>query len=41
LAKVLQARFESKGWGHPIITKIVTLIEERCATTSNRFSLAE
>jgi serine/threonine-protein kinase HipA len=41
LAKVLQARFESKGWGHPIISKIVTLIEERCATTSNRFSLAE
>jgi len=41
LAKGLQARFESKGWGHPIIAKIVTLIEERCATTANRFSLAE
>ena len=41
LAKVLQAQFEAKGWGHPIITKIVTLIEERCAITSNRFSMAK
>jgi serine/threonine-protein kinase HipA len=41
LAKGLQAQFEAKGWGHPIISKIVTLIEERCATTANRFSLAE
>jgi serine/threonine-protein kinase HipA len=41
LAKKLQAQFESKGWGHPIIAKIVTLIEERCAITSKRFSLAE
>jgi serine/threonine-protein kinase HipA len=41
LAKVLQVQFEAKGWGHPIIAKIVTLIEERCAITSNRFSMAE
>ena len=41
LAKELQAQFESKGWSHPIIAKIVTLIEERCAITSNRFSMAE
>lgn len=41
LAKELQAQFESKGRGHPIIAKIVTLIEERCAITTKRFSLAE
>lgn len=41
LAKVLQVQFEAKGWGHPIIIKIVALIEERCAITSNRFSMAE
>jgi serine/threonine-protein kinase HipA len=37
----LQAQFEAKSWGHPIIAKIVLLIAERCATTVNRFSLAE
>lgn len=41
LAKGLQAQFEAKGWAHPIITKIVALIEDRCTTTANRFSLAE
>ncbi|QWD67102.1 type II toxin-antitoxin system HipA family toxin [Polynucleobacter sp. MWH-Aus1W21] len=41
LAKELQVQFEAKGWGHPILAQIVSLIEERCATTANRFSLAE
>lgn len=41
LAKILQAQFEAKGWGHPILNQIVSLIEEHCATTVNRFSLAE
>jgi serine/threonine-protein kinase HipA len=41
LAIGLQTQFEAKGWGHPIIAQICSLIEERCATTSNRFSLAE
>jgi len=41
LAKELQAQFEAKGWRHPIIAKIVALIEERCVTTANRFSLTE
>jgi len=41
LAKGLQAQFEAKSWGHPIIAQIVLLIEERCETTVNRFSLAE
>lgn len=41
LAKGLQARFEAKGWGHPILAQIVSLIEERCKTTANRFSMAE
>jgi serine/threonine-protein kinase HipA len=41
LAKGLQAQFEAKGWGHPILAQIVSLIEERCTTTANRFSMAE
>ena len=41
LASGLQTQFEAKGWGHPIITEICSLIEERCATTASRFSLAE
>lgn len=41
LAKELQAKFEAKGWSHPIIVKIVSLIDERCATTTNRFSMVE
>jgi serine/threonine-protein kinase HipA len=41
LAKGLQAQFEAKSWGHPIIVQIVLLIAERCATTVNRFSLAK
>jgi serine/threonine-protein kinase HipA len=40
LAKGLQAQFEAKGWGHPILAQIVSLIEERCTTTANRFSMA-
>jgi len=40
LAKGLQAQFEAKGWSHPIIAKIVLLIEGRCATTANRFLMA-
>lgn len=41
LAIGLQTQFEAKGWGHPIIAQICSLIEERCATTAGRFSLAE
>ena len=41
LAKGLQARFEAKSWGHPLIAQIVLLIEERCTITINRFSLVE
>jgi serine/threonine-protein kinase HipA len=41
LAKSLQAKFEAKGWGNPIISKITTLIEGRCTTTINRFSMTE
>lgn len=40
LAKELQAKFESKGWSHPIIAQIVFLIEGRCTTITNRFSMA-
>jgi serine/threonine-protein kinase HipA len=39
LAKRLQAKFEAKSWGHSILAQIVSLIEERCATTANRFSI--
>ena len=39
LAKELQTQFEEKGCNHPIITKIISLIEERCATTIHRFSI--
>lgn len=41
LAIGLQTQFEAKGWGHPIIAQICSLIEERCATTAGRSSLAE
>jgi serine/threonine-protein kinase HipA len=41
LAIGLQTQFEAKGWGHSIIAEICKLIEERCATTASRFSLAE
>ncbi len=41
LAKELESRFEAKEWSHPIIAKIVSLIKERCATTVNRFSIAD
>ncbi|MEY4495807.1 MAG: hypothetical protein RL744_871 [Pseudomonadota bacterium] len=41
LAKGLQVQFEAKGWSHPVIAKIVSLIEERCTTISNRFSLEQ
>jgi hypothetical protein len=41
LAIGLQTQFDAKGWGHPIITEICKLIEERCATTANRFSIAK
>lgn len=41
LTKELQVKFEAKGWSHPIITQIASLIDERCATTINRFSLVE
>jgi serine/threonine-protein kinase HipA len=41
LASGLQTQFDAKGWGHPIITEICKLIEERCVTTASRFSLAE
>lgn len=40
-AKGLQSQFEAKGWGHPILAQIVSLIEERCTTISNRFSLEQ
>ncbi len=39
LAKEVQTQFESKGCYHPIIAKIISLIEERCATTIHRFSI--
>jgi serine/threonine-protein kinase HipA len=41
LAKGLQAQFEAKSWDHPILAKIVSLIEDRSATTANRFSMAD
>ena len=41
LAIGLQTQFEAKGWGYPIIAEICKLIEERCATTADRFALAE
>lgn len=41
LANELKAKFEAKGWSHPIIAQIVSLIEKRCLTTINRFSLVE
>jgi serine/threonine-protein kinase HipA len=41
LAIGLQTQFEAKGWGHPIIAQICSLIEERCKTTADRFALAE
>jgi serine/threonine-protein kinase HipA len=37
LAIELQTQFEMKGWNHPIIAKIISLIEDRCATTIHRF----
>jgi serine/threonine-protein kinase HipA len=39
LAKRLRTQFEAKSWGHPVLVKIVSLIEERCTTVSTRFSL--
>lgn len=39
LAKRLKTQFEAKSWGHPVLVKIVSLIEERCTTVSTRFSL--
>ena len=39
LAKGLEAQFEARGWSHPIIAQIVSLIEERCTVLVNRFSL--
>lgn len=41
LAKRLQTQFEVKSWSHPIIDRITALIDERCRTTINRFSIAE
>jgi serine/threonine-protein kinase HipA len=37
LAKELQGQFEAKGLSHPIVAQIISLIEDRCATTISRF----
>jgi serine/threonine-protein kinase HipA len=41
LAKGLQAHFKARDLSHPILGQIVSLIEERCTITTNRFSMAE
>ncbi len=39
LAKEVQTQFEVNDCNHPIIDKIILLIEERCTTTTHRFSI--
>lgn len=40
LAAQLKSQFDSKDLGHPVLDKILALIEKRCATTIQRFNLA-
>ena len=41
LALSLHTQFKANGWDHQILGQITSLIEDRCITTINRFSLAE
>lgn len=41
LAQGLYEKFKANGWDHPILGQITSLIENRCKTTINRFSMVE
>jgi len=41
LSQSLHTKFKVKGWDHPILNEITSLIKARCKVTIDRFSLAE
>ena len=41
LSQSLHTKFKAKGWDHPILNEITSLIKARCKVTIDRFSLAE
>jgi len=41
LAQNLHIQFKAKGWDHPILNEITSLIKARCKLTIDRFSLAK
>ena len=41
LSQSLHTQFKARGWDHPILNEITSLIKARCKVTIDRFSLAE